>query len=132
MIPWRIDADGQLWVMLIRRRRKRRWGIPKGMIDPGQTAEQTATQEALEEAGIAGDLSPRPVGTFEYTKLVGRCLVQVYLLHVTREEARYDEEAFRERRWFRHADALSRKTRRGIHPLLADLPHLIRDSGQND
>lgn len=33
-----------------------RWDIPKGRMDPGETPEQTALREAMEETGI--DLSP--------------------------------------------------------------------------
>jgi predicted NUDIX family NTP pyrophosphohydrolase len=33
------------------------WGIPKGLVDPGESTEQTARRETLEESGvIAGEL----------------------------------------------------------------------------
>ena len=37
-------------------RNGKRWVIPKGWIDPGQTAGETALQEAWEEAGLTGAL----------------------------------------------------------------------------
>jgi predicted NUDIX family NTP pyrophosphohydrolase len=37
--------------------RKAPWGIPKGLVDPGENAEQTARRETLEETGVvAGEL----------------------------------------------------------------------------
>ncbi len=124
-LPWRRDGDGTLWILLIRRRHKRRWGIPKGVIDPGLTPAQAALQEAREEAGVAGDLSPGSIGGFTYKKWGLTCHVQVFLLHVTQEYDRYDEETFRERRWFPFVQATAQKTRKGIQPLIAQLPRLV-------
>jgi predicted NUDIX family NTP pyrophosphohydrolase len=37
--------------------RKAPWGIPKGLVDPGENPEQTARRETLEETGVvAGEL----------------------------------------------------------------------------
>ncbi len=41
-------------VCLIRKKSSGAWGIPKGSIDPGYTREETALNEAWEEAGIRG------------------------------------------------------------------------------
>src|SRR4029453_16497461 len=43
-------------VCLIRRKTTGVWGIPKGIVDPGDTHEETALNEAWEEAGISGRL----------------------------------------------------------------------------
>lgn len=126
-VPYCYHSDGSLMVMLIRRRHKRRWGIPKGIIAPGQTARQTALEEALEEAGVEGELSRQVVGEYEYPKWNRTCHVQVFLLHVTREMDRYKEESFRERQWFTLKNALDRKTRKGIRPLLVELPTLLKE-----
>jgi 8-oxo-dGTP pyrophosphatase MutT (NUDIX family) len=120
-LPFRQEADGSLVVLLIRRRQKRRWGIPKGIIEPNQTDREAALQEALEEAGVAGTLSDQPVGVFEYAKWGYCCRVIVYALRVSKEYAQYDEMVFRERRWFALSRALECKTRKGIRPLLGRL-----------
>jgi predicted NUDIX family NTP pyrophosphohydrolase len=47
--------------------RRAPWGIPKGLVDPGESPEQTARRETLEETGVAaGSLSP--LGDMTYTK----------------------------------------------------------------
>jgi 8-oxo-dGTP pyrophosphatase MutT (NUDIX family) len=44
---------------------KRRWQLPKGIVDPGETPEVTALREVREEAGIDADLVA-PIETIEY------------------------------------------------------------------
>jgi len=44
------NAQGQL--LMLHRTDNACWGIPGGTMEPGESAEQTARREALEEAGI--------------------------------------------------------------------------------
>ena len=99
-VPFRRTGDGELHVLLIRRRGKQKWAIPKGLVDPGRTHEQTALIESEEEAGIAGELVGPPLGEYLYEKFGGTCRVVVYALRVTTERERFLEERSRERRWF--------------------------------
>ena len=55
-------------VCLITSRNGKRWVIPKGWIEPGQTAGETALQEAWEEAGLAGAIEGEPIGSYLYEK----------------------------------------------------------------
>lgn len=64
-------ADGTVEVLLIHAsgnyNKHASWGIPKGMPDEGETMEQAARRETLEETGvIAGDL--KSLGFIEYKK----------------------------------------------------------------
>jgi 8-oxo-dGTP pyrophosphatase MutT (NUDIX family) len=86
-------------VCLIRRRGSEKWAIPKGFIDRGDTAEEAALNEALEEAGIKGELLGGAVGTYDYEKWSGSLTVAVYLMHVAEEQASWREMTFRERSW---------------------------------
>jgi 8-oxo-dGTP pyrophosphatase MutT (NUDIX family) len=85
-----------------------RWVIPKGLIEPGETASATALREAWEEAGVVGVLNPEPLGSFFYQKWCGTCHVTVYLMQVTEVAQRWPEGDLRERSWLTCAGALGR------------------------
>jgi len=103
-------------VCLIRRKGSRRkWGIPKGFIDPGETPQDAALKEALEEAGLTGRLVGDPIGSYEYQKWGGRLAVTVYLMEVTAERDDWAEADFRERHWKTFDDAAELLVR---HPVL--------------
>lgn len=103
-IPWR-RRGSELEVALITSLSSGRWIIPKGLIDPGESARQTAAKETLEESGLTGDVTEQPVGSYEYFKWGGVCRVQVYLLRVERALEQWDESFERDRRWFTIDDA---------------------------
>jgi 8-oxo-dGTP pyrophosphatase MutT (NUDIX family) len=52
-------------VLLISTRRGTRWQLPKGHLEPGETSEQAAIREILEETGVAAR-AVLPLGTLEY------------------------------------------------------------------
>jgi predicted NUDIX family NTP pyrophosphohydrolase len=47
--------------------RRAPWGIPKGLVDPGESPEQTARRETLEETGVVAGVL-HPLGDMTYTK----------------------------------------------------------------
>ena len=46
------DIKGEVKYLLIKNRRSAHWGFPKGHIEQGETLEQTALREVLEETGL--------------------------------------------------------------------------------
>ncbi|MBI3822144.1 MAG: NUDIX hydrolase [Planctomycetes bacterium] len=86
-------------VCLITSRNGKRWVIPKGWIDPGQTAGETALQEAWEEAGLVGALEREPIGSYLYEKEDQRYHVTVFVMKVTEVAQDWPERSFRERSW---------------------------------
>ena len=46
------DIRGEVRYLLIKNKRSAHWGFPKGHIEKGETKEQTACREVLEETGI--------------------------------------------------------------------------------
>jgi 8-oxo-dGTP pyrophosphatase MutT (NUDIX family) len=98
-------SGGRPLVMLISSRETRRWVIPKGWPMFGLSPAVAAAQEAYEEAGIEGNVADEPVGYYYYDKRLRnggrrRCRVDVYVLDVTVEHAKWPEAGERGRRWF--------------------------------
>src|SRR5262249_56939049 len=77
----------------------RRWVIPKGMIDLGMTATETALQESWEEAGLVGTVDPDPVGSYYYEKFVGTYHATVFLLQLTDVSVDWPLRCIRQRVW---------------------------------
>lgn len=91
-------------VCLVTSRNGKRWVIPKGWIDAGHTAGETALQEAWEEAGLVGALEQEPIGTYLYEKDGQRFHVTVFVMKVTGVEQDWPERALRQRAWVIPAD----------------------------
>jgi phosphohistidine phosphatase len=129
-IPFRVNAEGKgksrrVEVLLIRRRDKSKWGIPKGLVDAGFTHRQAAANEAREEAGIKGVVSNKALGSFTYEKFGGTCLVEVYPMRVTAVLPHWDEEGYRVRQWFEIRDAAGQVSRDDVGKLIARLARTL-------
>lgn len=105
-------------VCLITSSNGKRWVIPKGLIEPGQTAGEAALQEAWEEAGLVGTLDPEPVGSYLYDKYGGTCHVTVFVLRVTEVAQEWEEREIRRRMWLSPAGALRRIDDAGLAEVL--------------
>jgi len=55
-VVWRRAANGDVEVVLVHRPRYDDWSLPKGKVDPGETDEQAALREVLEEASVEAAL----------------------------------------------------------------------------
>lgn len=102
---WRPGQGGEVEILLVTSRDTGRWVTPKGGRMPGLTDAQAAAQEALEEAGVEGEVQEAPIGAFRYLKRLKRraprpTQVSVFALRVDRELSDWKEAAQRTRRWF--------------------------------
>jgi 8-oxo-dGTP pyrophosphatase MutT (NUDIX family) len=52
----RTEANGDLRVLLVRSKDGAHWVLPKGHIEPGETARQAAVREVREESGVVGEV----------------------------------------------------------------------------
>ena len=93
-------------ICLVTSKSGRRWTLPKGTVEPGQTEVDAAAREAWEEAGLFGSMRPEPLLRYEAVKLGQRRSVAVYLLHVERVDTEWPEQPLRTRRWFGPDDAM--------------------------
>ena len=98
VVPFR-QRDKDTVFCLITTSSGRHWTLPKGIIEQGDTARDTALKEALEEAGLRGTLVGDPVGSFEQTKWGQTFHVCVYLMEVETADSVWEEKGFRRRRW---------------------------------
>jgi 8-oxo-dGTP pyrophosphatase MutT (NUDIX family) len=103
---------------LITSRNGKRWVIPKGLIEPGQTAGETALQEAWEEAGLVGTLDREPVGSYTYDKEGHTYHVTVYVMRVTEVAQDWQERDFRQRAWVSPVGAARRIEDAGLVEVL--------------
>jgi len=124
-IPFCRRDDG-VYVCLIRRRESAYWSIPKGFIDPGDTREETALNEAWEEAGLRGQLVGEAIGTYQYVKFRSKLTVAVYVMEVLAEERDWQEARLRERRWHRLDEAMTLLEGHPVQPLLARAIAIVR------
>lgn len=108
-LPFRTRDDGYE-VMLITSRGTGRWVIPKGWPEGAEQLWAAAAREAIEEAGVEGDIAQSALGRFYYAKHLARgrqwrCEVLVYPLEVTTVADKWPEKKKRRRRWFSVQDA---------------------------
>ncbi|MCA0048364.1 NUDIX hydrolase [Mesorhizobium sp. B283B1A] len=108
-IPFRLNAHGDIEVMLVTSRTTRRFIVPKGWPMKGKSGRKAATIEAQEEAGVLGRTLKQPAGLYSYWKRLANRFVRVdvivYLLEVTEELADWQEAKRRQRAWLAPADA---------------------------
>jgi 8-oxo-dGTP pyrophosphatase MutT (NUDIX family) len=124
VIPYRIKA-GEIEVLLISSRKRKRWVIPKGVIEPSMSPQESAATEAWEEAGIIGQIWPHSIGAYEYQKWGGTCHVQVFLLKVKTVLEDWPEAIIRSRQWLNIEEAASRVDEEKLKQMLLALPTLL-------
>lgn len=66
--------DGVPFVALIATRGRTRWGLPKGAVSAGETSEQAALREVLEETGLEARII-QPLDKIEYFFRAGGTLI---------------------------------------------------------
>jgi 8-oxo-dGTP pyrophosphatase MutT (NUDIX family) len=103
VIAYRTQSPGKPEIMLLTSRGTRRFVIPKGWQMKGKTNPNAAALEARQEAGVAGEVSDKPVGSYRYWKRLNTVFVPVtvvvYALKVEAELSKWREQAQRKRQW---------------------------------
>jgi 8-oxo-dGTP pyrophosphatase MutT (NUDIX family) len=95
-IPVIRDDEG-LHIVLITTRKRRRWIVPKGIVEPGWSPMESACKEAREEAGVTGTGLGESMGSYTYEKWGGICSVQVFVLLVGECMDHWEEDMDRDR-----------------------------------
>jgi 8-oxo-dGTP pyrophosphatase MutT (NUDIX family) len=122
-LPWRSGRDG-MEILLVTSRGTGRWVLPKGWIEQSDTEPaEAAAREALEEAGVIGDIAKTGLGFYVYSKLLDggpsvSVRVRVYPLKVERQLKRFKEAGERLQQWFPQAEAADAVKEPGLAQLI--------------
>ena len=94
----RRTRQGQLEVAVVHRPGREDWSYPKGKVEPGETFEDCARREVLEETGLRCRLG-RFVGHTEYRDRKDRPKIVAYWLMAPESGFFYPNEEVDELRW---------------------------------
>ncbi len=106
-VVFRKENDDKIKYLLIRNRRSAHWGFPKGHIEPGESDEETAIREVLEETGLHINILPGFVKKSNYT-IQGKIEKSVSIFLASTDETKYSlqVEEIEECGWFEFDAAL--------------------------
>jgi phosphohistidine phosphatase len=121
VVPYRMQ-DGKPEILVVMSSKRKHWVIPKGISEPSLTLQASAAKEALEEAGVEGEVSDKPIGSYTYEKWGAECTVQVYPMRVSRELSDDEwEERHRGREWLSPKQAMKRIKQPELKPMIKSL-----------
>ena len=130
-IVFRMSKDGKDIEILLIQDSKNRWTIPKGHIEPGENAKQTAIREIGEEAGLFHIEVLAWLGKihFKYRRLDKLVLMttQIYLVRALDEsETPTKEKWMNGIKWFKFTDAINAIEYEDIEKLMLIAKNKIR------
>jgi len=122
-LPWRATEDA-IEILLVTTLKTGRWIVPKGWPLAGCSPSESAASEALEDAGVLGEVAPKSLGSFLYNKRrksgeVTHCKVHVYPMRVVRQRRSWAEKRARQTCWCSPEEALARVSDAGLRRLIA-------------
>jgi 8-oxo-dGTP pyrophosphatase MutT (NUDIX family) len=112
-------------VLLVTTLSTRRWILPKGWPVKGMSLAQSAAHEAMEEAGVIGQVAEVPLGDYYYLKekkdgSALPCRVSVFALRVTSHHRRFPEKGARDLLWLPMDAAARRVAEPSLRRVLLD------------
>lgn len=100
-------VGGEKRFLLIKNKRSAHWGFPKGHIEPGETPQEAAKREVLEETGLNVEFIPDFICESEYT-IHGKVekTVSIFLAITDNSETVIQEDEIEGYMWLSYQDAL--------------------------
>ena len=126
VIPYRIKK-GRLEILVIASSGKKHCVVPKGIHDPGLTAQESAAKEALEEAGARGTVDDHSLGSYSQEKWGATTRVEVFPMQVSEliPEAEW-EETHRGRQWLPADKAIRKLKQPALGPMIRALSDRLK------
>jgi phosphohistidine phosphatase len=126
VIPYRVN-DGKLEILVVMSSKRKHWVLPKGISEPALSLQESAAKEALEEAGIEGEVAEKAIGSYTYEKWGAQCTVNVYPMRVTRElPEKQWRESHRGREWLAPKLAIKKIKQTELKPMIQALAKQIK------
>jgi 8-oxo-dGTP pyrophosphatase MutT (NUDIX family) len=122
-VVYRRSDEGVELVLAARRTRRGdlAWGLPKGLVEPDETREQTAVREVREETGLEADVEAS-LGEIRYFYVWEgvrvRKEVHFFLMRATGGDVSKHDHEMEDVRWFPLSIALRRATYKGEREVL--------------
>lgn len=108
-----------LYFLLVKHYPAGHWGFPKGHAEPGETEEQTARREILEETGLDLELKPGFRWVIQYyPRSMVKKEVVYFLAESQKKKVRIQEKELSNAVWLELEDALVLATHEGTRDLL--------------
>ncbi|MBR4159700.1 MAG: NUDIX hydrolase [Spirochaetia bacterium] len=126
IIPFR-RQDDHIEILLITNKKKDKWGIPKGLVESGLSASESAQKEAFEEAGIYGRIYKPSLGKYSIKKWDGKCRIKVFAMEVTQTLDKWPEDILRRREWYSVEEAAGKIKNRKLQAMILGLPEFLEE-----
>ena len=121
VVPFRKTKHG-IEILVVASSKKKHLVVPKGIQDPGMSAEASAAKEAWEEAGAEGEVLDKALGRYVYDKWGAECTVTVYPMKVSRLVPEKEwEEQHRGRDWVSPEQAQEKLKQKELVPMVQEL-----------
>jgi len=126
VIPYRLKK-GRLEILVISSSGNKHCVVPKGIHDPGLSAQESAAREAFEEAGARGTVEDHSLGSYSQEKWGATCQVEVYPMRVSKliPKAQW-EETHRGREWLPADKAIDKLKQPALGPMIRALSDRLK------
>lgn len=125
VIPYQVE-NGELKLLLMSSDNEQKWSFPKGIIEPGLSAQTAAAKVAWKEAGLKGTIVDQALGSYKRDKWGGQCLVIVFPMR-TIEIVNTDkwEKTGQQRQWVPFQEAMEKVSQPALVKMIKQMASVL-------